>query len=134
MRVWLLFVAALMFAAPARAAPEGPIRSVIQDQLEAFKSGDGARAYSHAAPGIQRAFPTEERFMALVQELYKPVFRPRSYSFGALKDTPEGPLQAVEIQDEEGVDWTAVYLLEQQPDGSWKIAGCTLLKRPGQTV
>jgi hypothetical protein len=32
------------------------------------------------------------------------------------------------------VDWLAVYNLERQPDGTWRIAGCTLLKRPGQPV
>ncbi|HEY8380955.1 MAG TPA: DUF4864 domain-containing protein [Microvirga sp.] len=134
MRAWLVLVAALLMAAPAQAAPEAPIRQVIEDQLQAFKSDDAARAYGHAAPGIRRAFPSEDRFMALVREMYKPVYRQRSYRFGELKDTPEGPMQAVDIQDADGVDWTAVYLLEQQPDGSWKIAGCTLLKKPGQTV
>jgi hypothetical protein len=31
-----------------------------------------------------------------------------------------------------GEFWAALYTLEQQPDGSWKITGCYILKKPGE--
>ncbi|NJK33252.1 MAG: DUF4864 domain-containing protein [Deltaproteobacteria bacterium] len=37
----------------------------------------------------------------------------------------------VYIVDEAGISWVALYSLEQQPDGTWKISGCQLLRRPG---
>jgi len=36
--------------------------------------------------------------------------------------------QRVHIVDEKGEAWEALYTLEQQPDGSLKITGCSLLK------
>jgi len=36
--------------------------------------------------------------------------------------------QRVHIVDENGQGWEALYTLEQQADGSFKITGCTLLK------
>jgi hypothetical protein len=31
----------------------------------------------------------------------------------------------------EGMDWIAIYTLEQQPDGTWRISGCYLAKALG---
>ena len=36
--------------------------------------------------------------------------------------------------DENGKAWTALYAMERQPDGSWKIVGCQLLELPGADV
>jgi hypothetical protein len=41
--------------------------------------------------------------------------------------------QRVHIVDANGEAWEALYTLEQQPDGSLKITGCSLLKA-GQAV
>ncbi len=37
------------------------------------------------------------------------------------------------IVDADGEAWDAMYTLEQEPDGSFKITGCSLLKA-GQSV
>ncbi len=72
--------------------------------------------------------------MAMVRQGYQPVYRPRSYTMGEFKDTPEGTSLSVQIQDLEGTDWVAIYTLEQQPNGTWRISGCYLVKTPGQAV
>jgi hypothetical protein len=115
-------------------ADQSTIRGIIQDQIEAFQRDDGARAFSYASPTLQSMFGSHERFMAMVKEGYKPVYRPRSYTIGEFKDMPDGTSLSVQIQDLEGIDWVAVYTLEQQPDGTWRISGCYLLKAPGQAV
>jgi hypothetical protein len=121
-------------AGAVEAADRQTLREIIERQIDAFRRDDAAGAYAFAAPAIQRLFASEERFMAMVRQGYKPVYRQRSLSFGEGRDTPGGPVQTVRIQDEEGVDWLAVYTFERQPDGSWRIAGCVLLKEPGQPV
>jgi hypothetical protein len=135
--MWRVLVLCLVLGiGSAQAVEEGDraaIRGVIERQIQAFKADDAAAAYAVAAPEIQRLFPLE-RFMSMVREGYKPVYRQRSYTFGAIQETASGPLQAVRIQDDEGVDWLAVYALEKQSDGTWRIAGCTLLKQPGQAI
>ncbi|WP_372423693.1 DUF4864 domain-containing protein [Salinarimonas chemoclinalis] len=126
----LLLAAAVLPTAGAR-ADEAAARSVIEGQLRAFLADDGALAYSHAAPGIKRLFPSHDRFMAMVRQGYPPVYRPRDFSFDSYRETAAGPIQEVTIIDQAGVAWRAIYSLEQQPDGSWKISGCQLLRIPG---
>ena len=107
---------------------------MIERQFDAFKRDDAAGAYGFASPTIQGMFPSQDAFMAMVQRAYPPVYRPRSFEFGPTREVGEGLEQAVGIQDRSGNDWDAVYSLEKQPDGSWRISGCRLVKRPGQSV
>jgi hypothetical protein len=134
-----LFAAVFMICALGRAlaaseTDQSAIRGIIQDQIEAFKRDDAVRAFSYATPALQNMFGSQERFMAMVKEGYKPVYRPRSYTMGEFKDTPDGTSLSVQIQDLEGMDWVAIYTLEQQPNGTWRISGCYLAKAPEQAV
>jgi hypothetical protein len=73
-------------------------------------------------------------FLQMVRQGYLPVYRPKSYAFEAVKELGSGLAQAVRIVDEQGVQWLALYTMEKQPDGSWLISGCTLVKAPDQSV
>lgn len=106
------------------------IQSTIEGQLQAFLADDAATAYSFAAPGIKAMFPTKEIFMEMVRQGYRPVYRPRSYSFGELKVGAAGPEQLVDIVDANGDYWTAHYTLALV-DGEWRITGCYLEEKPG---
>jgi hypothetical protein len=101
----------------------GDAQSVIQDQLEAFKSGDTARAYSHAAPNIRTIFPNVESFMQMVTRGYPMVNDPADYRFGRSIETGGALHQEVIITDRSGRLWQAIYMLQRQPDGSLKIIG-----------
>lgn len=104
---------------------------IITSQLNAFSADDGATAYGFAAPNIQRLFPTPEVFMSMVQKGYAPVYRRQSYAFGRIGNEMGGqPTQHVTIIDANGKAWTALYAMERQPDGSWKISGCSLVEAP----
>jgi len=71
--------------------------------------------------------------MSMVRNGYTPVYRHRSFEFGEAKITNGTILQEVHIIDANGEAWEALYTLEQQADGSYKITGCSLLKA-GQAV
>ena len=104
---------------------------IITGQLEAFNANDGAGAYGYAAPTIRRMFPTPEIFMSMVMKGYPPIYRRQSYSFGRIGNEMGGaPTQHVTIIDLNGKVWTALYAMERQPDGSWKIVGCQLVAAP----
>jgi hypothetical protein len=134
MRAFLLLVALLIgVSAPARAADDvAAAQKVIRSQVEAFGRDDAATAWSHAAPAIREVFP-QDIFMAMVRGSYAPVYRHKSFEFGEARVADGRIAQRVRIVDAEGVPWEALYTLEQQPDGSVKISGCTLLKA-GQGV
>lgn len=126
----VVLLAAILFslAAPARAADVTAAQSVIRAQEQAFVRGDAAAAWSHAAPAIREVFPHAEIFMQMVRQAYPPVYRHRSFEFGEARVTGGHVAQRVQIVDDDGQAWEALYTLEQQPDGSLKITGCSLLK------
>ena len=103
-------------------------QEIISSQIEAFRADDGARAYSFAAPSIRSKFQTSEIFMTMVRRGYPPVYRPRSVKFGAVTGELGGPTQKVHLIGPGGAAWTALYGMQRQPDGSWKISGVVLVR------
>jgi hypothetical protein len=127
--VILLLATLLVCAGPARGADDvAAAQSVIRAQEQAFARDDAASAYSFAAPTIQQRFQRPEIFMTMVQSAYAPVYRHRSFEFGEARTEGNWVAQRVHIIDGNGEAWEALYTLEQQADGSYKITGCTLLK------
>lgn len=136
-RASALAFALLAATLPAAALDEPDrlaVRSAIERQLEAFRRDDAAAAYDLASPSIQGMFPTKDIFLEMVRRGYPPVYRPRSFEFGPTRDDDGLFEQAVRIQDGDGVEWDAVYSMERQPDGTWRISGCRLVKRPGDSA
>jgi hypothetical protein len=131
--VVLFFAVVLGLAAPARADDVSTAQGVIQAQEQAFSRDDAAAAYSHAAPEIKQLFPQADIFLQMVQQAYPPVYRHKSFEFGEARAAQGRIAQRVHIVDDNGEAWEAMYTLEQQPDGSLKITGCSLLKA-GQAV
>lgn len=136
----LLFFAFALMAVTARAetlnsADQAAVTAVIERQLQAFANDDDAEAYAQAAPLVKFAFPNVETFMAMVKQGYLPVYRNNGYTFEeSAFDTAGRPTQRVIIRGTDGKNHEALYTMEKQPDGNWKIAGCRLLVIPGQEV
>lgn len=124
-----LALAACLAAGPAWSG-EAEVRSaqsIIQNQLEAFLADDPALAYSFAAPSIKRMFPTVDAFMSMVEGAYMPVRRPQSYAFGKSQEmSATSIIQQVLLVGPDGKNWEAVYTLELQPDGTYRITGVSL--------
>ncbi|PPQ14256.1 protein of unknown function [Bradyrhizobium shewense] len=135
MRIAALLVAISIAFNPisARADDVATAQGVIRAQEQAFVRDDASAAYSHAAPAIKEIFPAPDIFMSMVQNGYAPVYRHKSFEFGESKIEGGWIAQRVHIIDANGEAWEALYTLEQQADGSYKITGCSLLKA-GQAV
>jgi Domain of unknown function (DUF4864) len=125
-----LATASLAEEVPAADAAE--FQRIITAQIDAFKADDGATAYSFAAPSIQMIYPSSEGFMKMVQQGYPQVYRPQSYKFtGAMLDTAGRPSQKVLFVGPDGKAYSALYTMQKQPDGSWKIAACAIVREEG---
>jgi hypothetical protein len=134
MRAFVLMIAFLIgLSAPASADDVTTAQSVIRSQEQALGHDDAATAYSYAAPAIRQLFPQADIFMFMVQNGYAPIYRHKSFEFGEARAADGRIAQRVHIIDANGEAWEALYTLEQQPDGSLKITGCSLLKA-GQAV
>jgi len=125
------FSALLLVAVPvlgAKADDAADIQATISAQLDAFNAGNGAEAYSYAAPNIKSLFPSPQAFMGMVRSGYDPVYRSSGAVFGELSPHGSGYRQEVYLTDSKGQSWIASYTLERQADGLMKITGCRLRK------
>ena len=140
MRALAVLLIGLLLAAPwyAARADEAPsalppndraaIHDVIQHQLDAFRADDAGTAFGFASPGIQGMFGDAANFMAMVRHGYPPVYRPRSATFGGLVEVDGRTVQKLHLIGPDGVPALALYFMEREADGTWKIDGCQLLQ------
>ncbi|NEI69345.1 DUF4864 domain-containing protein [Rhizobium lusitanum] len=134
MRAFLIaaFLCCIAFAPAARAEdPVQTAQSLIEQQIEAFLHNDAATAYSFAAPGIKALFPDKDSFFSMVKKSYQPVYHPGNYAFGKSRAIDNGAVvyQEVLITGTDDKDWTAIYQIIRQPDGSYKINGVQILPK-----
>ena len=133
---WILMTCALAVAAassaPAMAAGDAAepdwraIRNAIGGQLTALRAGDASRAFSHAASGIRAQFGDAPTFMRMVRNGYAALLDARYTEFleGAVIDGHTiQPLRLVMTDDTVLV---ALYELQQDENGEWRIAGCVI--------
>jgi hypothetical protein len=102
------------------------IRSVVQAQLVALREDKAELAFSYATPEVQRKSGSPERFMAMVRQSYQPVYRPRAVFFQNVTLMDGVPIQRVLFLDRNGAAVMAVFPMQRQVNGAWKIAGCML--------
>ena len=102
------------------------IRRVIEAQLAAFAADDADKAFSFATRGIQGTFATPENFIAMVKNTYPVVYRPASVVFLEAELAGDETLQRVQMSDDAGGLWIALYRMQRQADGAWLIDGCVL--------
>ncbi len=109
------------------AADQKSILATIQAQLDAFQVDDHARAFSFATPRLREMFGTPENFMAMVRGGYMSVYRPQSVEFLDSRVVSGRTGQAVRFVGPDGIAVIAIYTMEKQPDGSWRIAAVQLV-------
>lgn len=128
----LVILLALLLALPAAAmaGPAEDIRTVIEDQIAAFRADDGARAFSHASDGIQARFGNPDNFMEMVRTGYPQVYRPRAVEFQVLEQLGSVTVQEVYFFGQDGSAVVARYYMQQNADGVWKITGVDLRQAP----
>lgn len=133
--VLLLLTGLFAFGSPAGAG-EGPsslsqaerdaIHGVIEGQIGAFRSGDDNSAFGFASPNLQMQFGDAGHFVEMVKRGYAPVYHPRSVAFGALVDVDGRIVQKVQVIGLDGTAALALYSMEREDDGTWRISGCAL--------
>jgi len=132
MIVLLAFMSVAAFAQSISETEKTEFQRIITAQISAFQADDGPTAYSFAAPVVRNIFPTPEIFMAMVKRGYPQVYRPQSFNFTeALIDPMGRPAQKMLVVGPDGKTYEALYSMEKQTDGTWRISGCTLLEIPG---
>ena len=134
--LWLSLLATRAGAEDPRlsAADREAIQAVVAQQLEAFQRDDEVAAFSYASPAIQAQFKTPGDFMRMVREAYEPVYRPRFTFFLEALVVNVQVIQPVQVVGPDGALLVAWYVIERQPDGTWRISGCVLNRPHGQSA
>jgi hypothetical protein len=100
------------------------IRQVIAAQRDALLAGEGQRAFGFATPALQRQYGSADAFMQMVRKGYRALIDARYTEFldGAVigGDT----IQPLRLVMPDGAVLVALYTMERQRDGRWRIAGC----------
>ena len=126
------FMSVSSLADSISATDKAEFQRIITAQITACRADDGPAAYDFAAPVVRNIFPTPEIFMAMVKQGYPQVYRPQSFNFTeALIDPLGKPAQKMTVVGPDGKSYIALYSMEKQPDGTWRISACTLLEIPG---
>src|SRR4029453_8801278 len=117
-----------------RAADWSAIRRTIDDQRKALKTGDARKAFSFASPGIRAQFGTPDTFMGIVRNGYGALLAARYVEFleGAVIDG--AVIQPLRLIAPDNSVLVALYKMEKEEDGGWRIAGCVLAPSTVQAV
>jgi len=107
---------------------------VISEQLDAFTHDDAPRAFSLATTGIRAQFGTPEAFINMVRAAYPAVYRPKTVQFENPVLVEGQVVQPVKMTDAKGHMWVALYPMQRQADGGWRINGCQLARLSGSEV
>ncbi len=110
------------------------VRAVIQAQLKAFADDNAREAFALATPALQTQFGSPETFMAMERNSYPVVYAPGHVAFLKPEAQQADVIQRVQMTDQQGKAWLAVYSLQQQKDKGWRISGCVVVESRGRFV
>ena len=118
--------AALAATPPMRASDWKSIKQVITAQRAALIAGDGEKAFGYATPAIRAQFGDSDIFMAMVQVGYPALLTARYTEFleGAVIDGLI--IQPLRLVDADNSVRVALYTMEKQKNGAWRISGCRI--------
>ena len=102
------------------------IRQLIEKQLSAFQSKDEATAFALTSPTIQRKYGQND-FINTIESDYDAIIKPRSIMFKGFTLVNNYPALVSMIMNQAGELAQGVFVVQHQPDYSWRIHGYELL-------
>jgi Domain of unknown function (DUF4864) len=130
LRIALLATCVLAVHAFAQDAPSASdwteIKRVIAAQRDALVAGDGERAFSFAAPSIRSHFGDVATFMRMVQQGYRALVDARYVEFLDGAVIGGDVVQPLRLVLPDGTVLVAIYGMQRQPDGAWRISSCVI--------
>jgi len=102
------------------------IRGVVAAQREALVAGDGERAFAFATPALRRQYGSAEAFMRMVRSGYQALVDARYVELLEGAVIEGSTIQPLRLVMPDGAVLVALYTMERQRDGGWRIAGCVI--------
>lgn len=102
------------------------IRQLIEKQLQAFEQNDTETAFSLISPIVQQKLSCQD-FMTILNEKYDCLVKPRSIMFRGFTLVDNYPALVSTIMDRQGNLAQGIFVMQHQPDYSWRIHGYKLI-------
>ena len=102
------------------------IKAMIAEQLAALKAGDGSKAFTYASPGIRQQFGNAGTFLDMVRTSYGALISARYTEFLEGAVIGGRVVQPLRLIGADNSVLVALYTMEREPAGGWKIGGCIL--------
>lgn len=110
------------------------VRLVVQLQLDAFSEDDAEKAFSLATEATQTLAGTPGKFLHVIKQQFKPIYRHRDALFSEPEIIGPHALQVVQLTDHDNLVWIAIYQVELERDGAWKVDGCQLFETSDMSI
>ena len=111
---------------PPTAADWTEIRRVIAAQRDALVQEDGERAFSFATPAIRRHFGDADNFVRMVRESYRALLDARYVEFLEGAVIAGDVVQPLRLVLPDGTVMVAIYGMQRETDGRWRINACVI--------
>src|SRR6185369_13467535 len=102
------------------------IKGTIGEQLAALKAGNAGKAFAQASPSIRQQFGTAANFISMVRAAYGAMIAARYTEFLEGAIIAGNVIQPLRLVAPDNSVQVALYTMQRQPDGRWKISGCVL--------
>tara|TARA_Y100001968_G_scaffold274317_1_gene267454 strand:- start:605 stop:1063 length:459 start_codon:yes stop_codon:yes gene_type:complete len=124
----------ITFEAAASELAKDKAKAVIEAQIEAMAIDDWPKAYSYASSDIRKRFGSPQRFKEMVLKGYKIVYRPHSVSFQGVENFGVAPGFVFHMIGTDGQAARVVYLMIEDENEGWRIAGVRLFNIKGKII
>ena len=102
------------------------IRQTVERHLDALAKNDAEAAFALASTRMRARAGSAQAFVDMVHDSYGAVVRPRVVFFQDITMVGSMPAQRVMLLDARGRPWTAVFPMQREAGGDWRIDGCML--------
>ncbi len=104
------------------------IHAAVQSQLDAFAEDDAAKAFALSTASTRTLLGSADSFLRMIKYEYPPIYRHRRAIFLPPQMLDGAALQVVRLTDPDNNVWVAIYRMKVEPDGNWRIDGCSLVE------
>lgn len=109
------------------AADAVAIHDAVRTQMNALSNDDADGAFELTTQEKRHLIGSSDRFLRMMKEEYNPLYRHLGVIFSSPEIVDGDAVQVVRVTDGAGKVWLAVFWMQQEGDGVWKIDGCHLL-------
>ncbi|MDQ9171671.1 DUF4864 domain-containing protein [Oxalobacteraceae bacterium R-40] len=110
------------------------VTQVVRSQLNAFAEDDAETAFKLSTASTRQLIGTPDGLLSVIKHKFTPIYRHRKAMFSEPEIINRSALQIVHLTDADNLVWIAIYQVEQEADGIWRVDGCQLFETRSMSI